>query len=242
MPSSSDKEIVLSAIDFARDNKKKIAKKLTDTAVFLPEEYPISVFMAGSPGAGKTETAKFLIETLSEGKKILHIDPDDLRKEFSDYDGHNSLLFQYPTSIIADKMQDMALRNSQSFVFDGTLTNLNRSKENIDRSLQLKYKREVFIVYVYQDPIQAWKFVRQREKKDGRSIPDEVFIQQYFAARENVNTLKEIFGKKIQVDIVVKNIDGTNFKYKENIDSVDSHIKERYSTYTLTNALQNVSD
>lgn len=65
-------------------------------------------------------------------------------------------------------------------------------------------------------------------------------MDQYFMARENVNKLKEIFGMKIQVDLVVKNNDGSDFKYKENIISVDSHIKEKYSLDKLKQVISYV--
>ncbi|MHB1943395.1 MAG: zeta toxin family protein [Acidiferrobacteraceae bacterium] len=32
-----------------------MARRLTDHTLFVPEAHPVSVFMAGSPGAGKTE-------------------------------------------------------------------------------------------------------------------------------------------------------------------------------------------
>ena len=41
------------AIKFARKHKKRIAKRITDQSLFPPESDPVSVFMAGSPGAGK---------------------------------------------------------------------------------------------------------------------------------------------------------------------------------------------
>jgi UDP-N-acetylglucosamine kinase len=221
------------AIEFARVNKKDIAKRLTNLKQFPSDEIPVSVFMAGSPGAGKTESAKNLIAKFSKDKNILHIDPDNLREEFEDYNGANSSLFQAATSIIADKMQDFALKQKQSYVFDGTLANLERAKENIVRNLSSKRSRKVFIVYVYQDPTQAWKFVVAREEKDGRVIPKQSFIDKYFAARENVNSLKKEYGDKIQVDIIVKNIDGTDFKYRENIDIVDNYVPEAYSISKL---------
>jgi len=221
------------AIEFARTNKKEIAKRLTNLEQFPSDEIPISVFMAGSPGAGKTESAKNLIAKFSKDKNILHIDPDNLRVEFEAYNGANSRLFQAATSIIADKMQDFALHQKQSYVFDGTLTNLDRTKENIVRNLKPSRGREVFIVYVYQDPIQAWRFVRAREEKDGRMIPKNTFIDKYFKARKNVNSIKKEYGDSVQVDIVVKNLDGTDFKYRENIDIVDNYIPEKYSREDL---------
>lgn len=217
------------AIAFAKANKKLIAAEIIKK--YQPDEHPVSVFMAGSPGAGKTESSLRLIESLSGPGTVLRIDSDEYRQYFDDYNGTNSSFFQAATSILADKVHDLALENQLSFVFDGTFTNFERSEENIRRSL--KKDRPVYVLYVYQDPLQAWKFVQRRAEKDGRTVPPHAFIEQYFSARQNVNRIKEMFGKKIQVDLVVKNIDGTDFRYKENVLSIDSHLKESYSKEEL---------
>lgn len=230
----TDEEIAIKqrADTFARKNKVIIAKAKTDPLIFLPDAFPVSVFMAGSPGAGKTESSKNLIAKLAKGKpSILRIDPDELRTEFAEYNGKNSSLFVGATSIVADKMQDLALNNKQSFVFDGTFSNLERSKENIKRSLDKK--RFVQIVYVYQDPLQAWEFVKAREIKDGRKVPRDAFIKQYFTARQNVNLLKKEFNNNIKVDLIIKNIDGTDYNSSENIDVIDNHISEKYTKNDL---------
>lgn len=233
---TEDERIEQEAIEYARVHKKEIARELTDTRKFPADSVPVSVFMAGSPGAGKTESSLRLIERLSgDGHSVLRIDADDLRARFPNYTGKNSDLFQYATSIIADKMQDLAIEQHQNYVFDGTLSNLERARENIGRGLS--HGRIVQILYVYQDPLQAWKFVQAREQRDGRMIPKESFIDQYFLARENVHTLKKEFGNNIRADLIVKNIDGTDFKYKDNIDVIDSHIPERYTKSTLSQLL-----
>src|SRR3989344_2105271 len=180
------------AIEFARAHKKGIAQELTDRKRFPPDAIPVSVFMAGSPGAGKTESSQRLIERLSDdAHAVLRIDTDDLRVRFKEYTGKNSSLFQAATSIIADKMQDLAIDQKQSYVFDGTLSNLERARENIGRCI--RHGRVVQILYVYQSPLQAWKFVLARELRDGRTVPLDSFITQYFTARENVNALKREF-------------------------------------------------
>ena len=220
------------AIAFANAHKKDIAVELTDILKFPADANPVSVFMAGSPGAGKTESSQNLIAKLTGGgHKVLRIDPDELRSRFETYTGANSHLFQGATSILAERMHDRVLKNKQSFVFDSTLSNLGKARENIQRSL--KQKRLVQIIYVYQNPIQAWEFVKAREKRDGRHIPKERFIEQYFQARENVNILKTEFKKDLNIDLIVKNIDGTDFRYWENIDQIDRHVPERYDKATL---------
>lgn len=229
-------EIKRRAEQYARKNKVPIAKEITSIANFLPDEFPVSVFMAGSPGAGKTETSRNLIRKFTADRHmVLRIDSDELRTRFVDYTGKNSDLFVGATSIIADKIHDFALENKQSFVFDGTFSNLVRSRENIKRSL--KRKRFVQIVYVYQEPQQAWNFVKAREVQDGRKIPRNAFIEQYFAARKNVNLLKKEFKAEIRIDLVVKNIDGTDFNYRENIDVIDSYIPEKYNKSNLENLI-----
>ena len=218
------------AVEFARKNKKRIAKRFTNPEVFLPDQEPVSVFMAGSPGAGKTEASKSLLdklENVEKGRKVLRIDPDELRMEFEDYNGSNSWLFQPAVSILVDRIHDLALKQRQSFILDGTLSNYAKAEENIDRSL--RKKRRVQILYVYLTPEQAWEFVQKREKKEGRKILPEQFIDQYFAARENVNNLKNRFGKDISVDLILKEIDGSRKLYKAGVDQIDNHIPENYT-------------
>lgn len=228
----TDDEIRAAAEEFARANKKAIAKELTNKTVFLPEKYPVTVFMAGCPGAGKTESSKNLLAQFAKGVgPVIRIDPDELRDKMPHYNGSNSSLFQAATTFIAEKMQDMAIEANQSYIFDGTLTNLEAARSNITRNIA--HGRDVYIIYVYQNPLQAWEFVKAREKRDGRYIPRESFIAQYFQARENVNMLKKEFGKGVIIYLVVKNIDGTDFNYFQNIDSIDNHIPERYNTSQL---------
>lgn len=218
------------AVRYAKENKKDIAKRRTDPQAFLPDRKPVSVFMAGSPGAGKTEASKALLdelENVEQGRKVLRIDPDELRTEFEDYSGNNSSLFQHAVSILVDKIHDLALKQGQSFILDGTLSGYEMAEKNITRSL--KRDRQVQILYVYLDPEQAWGFVQAREQAEGRNIPPERFIDQYFAARENVNRLKNKFGKEISVDLLLKNIDGSRKLYKSGIDQIDHHIPENYT-------------
>lgn len=219
------KRIQDAALDYARKNKKKIAKQLTNSAIYCYEEHPVSVFMAGSPGAGKTEASIALLNTIEESStRILRIDPDNLRTQFAEYNGSNSWLFQPAVSILVERIHDLALKQNQSFILDGTLASQGVAAKNIQRSL--KKDRLVQILYVYQDPLQAWQFVLAREKQERRRIRRIGFINQYFAARESVNQLKETFGRNLSVDLLIKNNDGTQRAYKANINRIDSHMPE----------------
>lgn len=233
-PALTAKEVQIKdeAITFARKHRKEIAERLTDPTVYPPEEEPVSVFMAGSPGAGKTEASVALLETLeADGTNILRIDPDELRIELPGYDGSNSWLFHSAVSLLVERIHDLVLQQQQSFVLDGTLASYEVAEKNIKRSL--KRERLVQILYVYQDPLQAWQFVLAREEQEGRRIRRQDFIEQYFAARESVNKLKRRFGKAISVDLLVKNNDGSQRAYRANISQIDNHIPENYAPADL---------
>ena len=163
--SQKDADVRERAIARAKQRKKPFAKVFTDKAKYPTEANPVSVFMAGSPGAGKTEASKELLrETLQNTKvRVLRIDPDDLRGEFPDYDGTNAWLFQGAVSILVEKIHDLALEQAQSFILDGTLAIYDRAAKNIKRSLGRG--RQVQILYVYQRPELAWEFVKARELK-----------------------------------------------------------------------------
>ncbi|WP_256585891.1 zeta toxin family protein [Pseudomonas sp. ICMP 460] len=223
-------EISDEALRFARSNKKSIARRLTDKAIYPPEEAPVSVFMAGSPGAGKTEASIALVNLFAD-TPILRIDPDELRREFAAYEGANSWLFQRGVSILVEKIIDQALDQRQSLLLDGTFSNLKVARRNVERSL--KKGRFVQILYVYQNPMLAWDFVRAREESEGRRIRREHFIEQYFAARDVVNTLKLEYGSDVHVDLLIKHIDNSGRLYKAGVDKIDYHIPEQHTRADL---------
>lgn len=184
--------------------------------------------MAGSPGAGKTETSIELLQSLAEsGLKVLRIDPDEMRKLLPGYTGANAWMFQRAVVPIVEAIHDRALRQGQSFILDGTLSSYDVANKNIVRSV--KRGRLVQILYVYQEPAQAWKFIRAREATEGRRIEPTDFVRQYFAARNVVNQPKAEWGKQIQVDLLLKNIDGSNRFYWAGVDKIDNYIPEKYS-------------
>ncbi|WP_102795865.1 zeta toxin family protein [Bowmanella denitrificans] len=215
-------------------NKNKIAASYTCKERFPAEENPVAIFMAGSPGAGKTETSIEMLKALDPQQRVVRIDADELRQFVPGYNGANSYLFHRAVSILVERILDKAFANKQSFILDGTLSKLDIAKKNIDRAL--RKKRFVVIVYVYMDPLLAWDFVQKRETVEGRRIEREVFIEQFFSAQTVVNQLKAIYGSKIRVMLFHKDIDRT-VAYKDNISKIDSHIAQKYTRESLREAL-----
>lgn len=84
-----DSEIERGALEYAIENRARIAREIVNTSVYYREEIPFTMFMAGSPGAGKTEISLQMIDfcekefssllNLESSLKILRIDPDEIR-------------------------------------------------------------------------------------------------------------------------------------------------------------------
>jgi len=204
-----NEQIRIAAVEFAKRNKNRIAKEFTDINIFKPDTRPVSVFMAGSPGAGKTEFSKSLISMFKNG--VIRIDPDDIRPLLPGYAGNNSYLFQGAISLVVEKIHDFVLRQEQNFIFDGTFSKYEKAKENIDRSIRAG--RPVSIFYLYQKPEVAWKFTELREKAEGRNIPKEKFEEQFVNAKETVTRIREEYGERVEIFLVKKNFEKNSVEY-----------------------------
>ncbi len=65
------------AIQYIKKSKKKLLEDFASDKICPPSDNPASFFMAGAPGAGKTETAISLIEDLKVS--AIRIDPDEIK-------------------------------------------------------------------------------------------------------------------------------------------------------------------
>ncbi len=236
MNDNEDGEIAARAAQYVKDNRKKIVEERT--AHFKQEENPVSSFMAGSPGAGKTEASLRLLKNAGD---ILRIDADELRNYFREcgYDGTNSHVFQKAATRFVHEIHDAALKKRISFLLDGTFASENIARQNIQRSL--KRNRDVVILFVYQSPLRAWRFVQERELVEGRRIRSEDFAEKFCASRDVVNKMKQEFGTKITLGLIRKDIDeGVQF-YKKSIETIDDHIPKKYNKEQILQVIQNFS-
>lgn len=237
------------AIGFVKKNKKIIIAKFADSSVHKAAQRPISFFMAGSPGAGKTEFSKSFIELVekimnqkikeegsSETFTIVRIDGDEIREMLPGCSGNNSHLFQGAISTGVSKLYDFVLDKKLNALVDGTFSSEKYAVENIKRSLDKN--RMVNILYVYQDPIKAWELTKAREATEGRMISLEVFIEDLFLAKENVNKVKKIYGNKIQVDFIQRDFEKNIIRYEINIDNIDNYLDINYTKDSLMNKLK----
>ncbi|USN88841.1 MAG: zeta toxin family protein [Candidatus Nomurabacteria bacterium] len=214
----------------AIEHVKKHQKELVDHFVgkVTPVGRPVSIFMAGSPGAGKTEFSTRLInEIMGAEDKIVQIDPDAIRLWLPQYEPGKAHLFQGAVALGVNKLHDYVKSKSYSFLLDGTFSKIDQARNNID--LSLSKDRPIFIEYVLQPPEIAWKFTQDREKVDGRNIQREDFIEQFIAARDNVATIKREYGNRVRVDLIERNLKTKQYKITFNIDNLDTYLPKKYS-------------
>jgi len=230
------------AIKFARNERQRIAKEFTNKEKYSPEIIPISVFMAGSPGAGKTEFSNELINLLEREneRKVIKIDPDELRKYCPGYTGSNSSVFNTAVTLIVERIHDLTLENNQSFLLDGTFSNYEKAKDNIKRSVSRN--RVVIVFYVYQRPEIAWKFTEAREVLEGRNIPKASFIRQFIDSRNVVERVRKDFSdEELMIFIVKKNFETHKvdniISYKQDSGDIDQYVAKRYTEDELRNIL-----
>ena len=208
----------------------------------------MSFFMAGSPGAGKTEYSKLFIKDLNKafqekfGKDypIVRIDADDIRPILAGYDGCNSSLFQRASVLAVNILHDHVLKKKINFLFDGTFANSKYAIEDIERSI--KKDRPIQISYLYQDPLRSWELTKVREKKEGRVVPMDVFIRDYYSAKDVVNEIKLMFPDKVKVDLVIRDYISNKSTIYFNISKIDNHLKIPYDKQTLETKLIEIND
>jgi len=236
---ASPEEITEDAVRHVKSIYKDLIKQFVPDINFKPQESTVSVFMAGSPGAGKTEFSTNLIEAVSVSGKftgVVRIDPDDFRMLMPGYNGSNSSLFNKACSLAVTKLHDYVLEKGLNFIMDGTFSDYKQAKNNVERSL--KRGRRVIVFYLYLDPIMAWDFTLAREKIEGRNIPKEVFIEKFFAAREVVNKVKDEFQNKIELHAYKRDIANKLYNPYLYIDNVDKVIPSSYTPKELEKLLK----
>lgn len=219
-----------------RNNKKSLFEKFANLKNFPGVSNPFTIFMAGCPGAGKTEYSKSFIESYDPNTKIVRIDADEIRDIIPGYTGGNAYKFQGAAALGVEKLFDYIQDHKQNAIVDGTFSDFKIGLSNIERALNRN--RKVGIFYLYQDPVIAWEFTKKRERIEGRHVSKDMFIKSFFLAKENVNKVKAILKNKIELNLVEKNYTNELAKTRFKIDNVDSYLKKLYNKEALEELLK----
>ena len=167
----------------AKTNQQKVTAACVGKS---PRSDKLAYFMAGVPGAGKTEFAKGL-----QGSQLgdfVVIEHDKLVEHIDGYRPENYYHFRTAGSTLVTKLFDECLRNGYSFIFDGTLSHDNGYR-NIKKTLDAGFS--VIVLYVHQDIESAWKLTQDRELVKKRAIEQGGFIntcQKITGALQNIFT------------------------------------------------------
>lgn len=221
------------AKEWARNNKKRFTKELLKDADYAQHGDKLAIFMAGSPGAGKTEYSTDLISGFD--KKPLLIDPDEFRENFEGYTGSNSSEVQAGVGILVDNLYDAILKKGYSFVLDGTFSH-DKALNNVKRAINRQYA--VQIHYLYQDPEVAWQLTRDREVVEGRGIDKDVFIDRFFGSMDNLRDAIKQFGDHIKVVVVERDYNNNFQSVHVNEKNIERYLPSQYNIDELKKVLQ----
>ena len=230
------------AFEYIKTHNSELISRFASLDEYPAILNPEAFFMAGSPGAGKTEYSRRFIKLLEEKddkRKIVRIDADEIRGFIPMYDKHNSDLVQRAAVKGVDILLNKVFDKDQEFLLDATFAVFGISYKNIARAL--KHGRKISIFYIHQDPLKAWQLTQIRENIEGRKVPKDVFIKAYFNAKENVSKIKAEFGKEVTLTLIDKNYSlGAEGLEKTfiNIDSIDNYLKMKYNTNYLEENLK----
>lgn len=217
-----------SNLEYAQNRLEEFISELIHDSV--PTKEPDAVFMAGSPGAGKTEVALGLSENYDN--HIL-IDADAFRIQFPGYDGSNSSQFQKASAWLVDQSFKFVVDKGYSFILDATFAVLSAEK-NIIRTLKNGYRVTLF--YVYQEPQVAWNFTKERELVEGRVVPKDTFINAFFQARKNIEKVKERH-PEVTLHIIIKDYQNNISEVHFDADNIQLVLPQKYTKLQLEDLL-----
>lgn len=228
----TEKELEEQAFKWIKNNQKNLIETFASSKDYIADQNPVALFMAGSPGAGKTETSIRLIEQFRQ--KPVRIDADEIRKICPGYTGENAHIFQKAATKGVHILYDHILHHGLNVTLDGTF-GYSDALKNISRALE--YNRKVIIYFIYQNPKQAWDFTQKREAIEKRKVSKQIFIETFTKSRINANQAKKQFGEKIELNLIIKDFEKDLDKLELNITNIDDFLETLYDNNLLETLL-----
>ena len=212
--------------EWARKNKKLFANRVVTAAGVQPHDEPAAFFMAGLPGAGKTEFTESLISDLK--LKAVRIDMDEIATQIDGYQPQEAHAFREAATDVLNAVFDRATHRRVDFIMDGTFRS-SKAINNLRRCAEKGYHIKLF--YVHQEPLPAWEFTVTREKVEKRHIDKAGFIDSYFEIFDNLKAIEENNIPNLTLDFVVKDKTNKIGRWHENIQisEIDELIGEHYN-------------
>lgn len=219
---------------WAKDHKKAFAKKLIRDSGVAKTDQPAAIFMAGLPGAGKTEFTKSWI--INSRLKVIRLDMDEIASQIDTYSPRKADKFRKAASVLLSYTYDRVVNGKYDFVMDGTFGG-NVAIQNIERAIKHGYR--VKVIYIYQSPKLAWEYTLAREKVEHRAIKLEGFLDSYYRILNNLRKLGNLASELVSIDLVVKDAQNKNGKTVSNISikDIDNYVNIEYNRDNLRRSI-----
>lgn len=219
-----------------KENQDKVVKRFFDD--YPPSKTKIAFFMAGIPGAGKTEFAENTINSLKP--KYVPVEHDKIVEYIDGYRPENYYTFRTAGSVLVSRLLDECLKNGYAFILDGTLSH-EQGYKNIQKALKAGYY--VQIVYIVQTAKMAWELTKDRELVKKRAIRKEGFVATCNKINANLLNIFHRFKDQANFGLWILNKNGkvgvgkaTSIIYSQQINSTNEVEKALQVTYN-TNEL-----
>jgi predicted kinase len=140
-----------------------------------------AVFLLGSPAAGKTTYA---LKHHLRHPSFVHVDADAWKARHPEYDPKRAWLVHDWSIEMARRQFDEVVESGQSFVRDGTGTNLALMEDEIGRARAAGYRTHLVYVYV---PLSV---AVERAAKRERTVPRDIVVKKHREAELNFARLR----------------------------------------------------
>lgn len=144
---AEESELEEKAFLFVRNHKVELIKKFADPDVYQSVPIPVSLFMAGSPGAGKTEVSRGLVRKFKDAP--VRIDADEIRTLCPEYTGANAHVFQKAANKGVNTLFDYVL-HKESTAFSMVLSRMRAlaktSRDRLSTSVSWRYGSSIRIL------------------------------------------------------------------------------------------------
>ena len=172
---------------WVKENKQELVDRFFAAQTIKQAGDKRTIFMAGIPGAGKTEFVRRMAK--QPGFDYIVIEHDKLVELIDGYKAEHYYAYRQAGNTLVTEILKRCLRQCLSFIFDTTLAK-GRSTSNVKQAIARGYKVEV--IYVVQEPGLAWQFTQDRERDQKRNISPKGFAETCQLINPN---LAEIYGQ-----------------------------------------------
>ncbi|MCI1763625.1 zeta toxin family protein [Heyndrickxia oleronia] len=169
-------------------------------------ESPDSFLLGGGSAAGKSTIGSyFLAQYREETGHMTLIDADVIKEhlpEFRQMANENPLeaadYVHEESSDIASKLLMRCIAEKRSFMYDGTMKNLDKYKEIIEALKQRGYKVSAIVVDVPLDV--AKERAKIRLEADGRFVPESVIVESHSKVASTFREIKDLLDEYMVYD------------------------------------------